>query len=125
MRGKTFLDDALDFCGQSERHKVADAIYCCLHNTGQTLAGNTQEDDVEWFARNLYEEWISHRPGPPRWDAASPEHREMFHGVARTCIKVMPRLQERIASRLIDLSRVLRAIERAERAACKASEGRK
>ncbi|MFO0892419.1 MAG: hypothetical protein U0790_25170 [Isosphaeraceae bacterium] len=119
----TFLEDALDFCGTSERYKVSDALYCHLHNTGQYLAGNTQENDAEWLARSLYEEWIRHRPGPDRWDLASPEHRELFDNVARCCLKILPRLQSRIADRLIELSKVLQDIERAERAAYKAKSG--
>ena len=120
----TFLEDALDFCGQSERYKVADALYCCLHNTGQALAGNTAENDAEWMARNLYEEWIRHRPGPDRWDQASDDHRELFDNVARCCLKIMPRLQARIADRLIEMSKVIQDIERAERAAYKARGGK-
>ena len=119
----TFLEDALDFVGQKERYMVADALYCHLHNTGQSLAGNTAENDAEWMARTLYEEWISHRPGPARWDKASDDHRELFSNLARCCLKMMPQLQMRIADRLIELSKVLQDIERAERAAHKKKGG--
>ena len=40
----SFLDDALDFCGQKERYYVADALACKLHNTGYSLKGNTDQD---------------------------------------------------------------------------------
>lgn len=120
---KTFLEDALDFCGQNERYGVADALYCRLHNTGYHLAGNTAENDLEWLASKLYEEWISHRPGPARWEQSSPEHRELFHGVARCCLKILPDFQLRVASRLIEFSKVVRDIELGERAAYKAKGG--
>jgi hypothetical protein len=117
------LDDALAFCGQRERYRVADALYCHLHNTGQYLAGNTADTDVEWMARDLYEDWISRRPGPDKWEHAAPEHRSMFDELARVCIEAMPRLQRRIAGRLIEMSKVIQDIERAEQAAYKAKGG--
>ena len=119
----TFLEDALEFCGQKERYHVADALYCHLHNTGQYLDGNAAENDVEWTARNLYEDWISRRPGPDKWEHASQEHRMMFEDFARVCLKMLPRLQQRIADRLIQLSKVMQDIERAERKAYQAKGG--
>lgn len=120
----SFLDDALDFCGQKERYYVADALYCHLHNTGQALEGNTDENDVEWMARNLYEEWASQNYSVcTQWNLASDEAKVKFRDFARVCLKMMPRLQQRIASRLILMSKVLQDIERAERAAYKAKGG--
>ena len=32
-----------------------EAVQCYLNNTGNTLRGNTQGGDIEWFARWLYQ----------------------------------------------------------------------
>jgi len=119
----SFLEDALDFCSQKERYHVAGALYCHLHNTAQELAGNTADNDVQWIARELYRDFKSRRPGIEDIAQATPEERSQWEDIARVCLRIMPHLQQRIASRLIELSKVMADIECAERAAYKTLEG--
>lgn len=114
---KTFIEDAMSYASQETRERVADALYCHLHNTGQTLAGNTQESDVEWFARIMWED--RDRRHGERWDNESETTKGLFREFAALAIKMMPRIQNRIASRLIELSKVMEDINRAEREATK------
>ena len=110
----SFLNGALDFASQEARHWVADALACHLHNTGYALEGNTETSDVAWFARQLWD--ADMRRPLCQWDAASEEQRHEYHHRARTVIRVLPDYQLRVAHRLIELSKVVRDIERAGRA---------
>lgn len=121
---KTFIEDALDFASREQRYMVADALFCSLTNTGQQLDGNTAENDSEWLAREIWRDYASRRPLPEDIDKATAEQRSEWNAIARTCIKIMPRLQQRIASRLIALSKVLADIELVERRAYKAAGGK-
>lgn len=107
----SFLDDALSFASGQLRHHVADALACHLHNDGYALEGNTEANDVEWFARTIWET----ETGGSRWDIASDEVKESYRRTARAVIAALPRFQERVARRLITLSKVVREIERAAR----------
>ena len=109
----SFLDDALRYASRETRNHVADALACHLHNDGYQLEGNTEANDVEWFARTLY----CRKDIPAAWDRASDEVKAAHREIARGVIAVLPDFQLRIAHRLIALSKVVRDIERAERAA--------
>jgi len=111
---QSFLDGALDFASLETRHWVADALACHLHNTGYALDGNTEASDVTWFARAI---WESETGGahPAFWENATEGFREGYRRTARSVIKVLPAYQLRVAHRLIELSKVVRDIERAIR----------
>lgn len=107
----SLLDDALGFVTGEARYNVLDSLACYLHNTGYALQGNNEASDVEWFARRLFEH---DRHGNGRWESA--ENAEDWRSVARVVLAALPDYQRRVASRLIELSKVVRDIERAERA---------
>jgi hypothetical protein len=108
----SLLDTALNYASRETRNHVADALACHLHNDGHVLEGNTEANDVEWFARNLYERL---RDGALRWENTQPNVQDTYREHARTVLAVLPDFQLRVARRLITLSKVVRDIERAER----------
>ena len=110
----SMLDDAMQFASQDARHALADSLAAHLHNDGYSLEGITEANDVEWFARRIYEQrrgFFEHRA----WDLATKDDREAFCNIARAVISELPAYQLRVAHRLITLSKVVRDIERAER----------
>jgi hypothetical protein len=108
---QSFLDGALDFASLEARHWVADAMACYLHNTGYDLDGNTEASDVTWFARVIWQG--EHRMASPAiWDNAAEDFREGYRRTARAVIRALPEYQLRVAHRLIELSKVVRDIER-------------
>lgn len=115
----SFLDDALRYASQEAQQWVADALGCHLHNTGYALEGNTETSDMAWFARNL---WQAETELPNRWESVPEETRERYCRTARTVIRVLPDYQLRVAHRLIELSKVVRDIERAMRKEVRARE---
>lgn len=115
----SFLDGALNFASRETRGYVADALACHLHNDGYALEGNTEANDVEWFARNLYERFHVNTV----WERADDTAKERYRGIGRDVIALLPDLQLRIAHRLITLSKVVRDIERAERSQRKKAKG--
>lgn len=114
---KTFIEEALRYASQEARYFTADALFCHLHNTGQALDGNTEANDVVWMARNLWEHQSLTIRRVPHFENLPDEERVKWEEIAALCLKVMPRLQQRIANRLILLSKVMEEIERAERRA--------
>jgi hypothetical protein len=116
---QSFLDGALDFASLETREWVADALACHLHNTGYALAGNTEASDVEWFAHRIWQAETG--GGPSAWDATPEDSKQRWRHTARIVIKVLPEYQLRVAHRLIELSKVVRDIERAIRAQRRAS----
>lgn len=107
----SMLDDALAHVSREARHIVADQLACHFHNDGYTLEGNTEANDVEWFARVLY----CRRDIPVAWDRADERTKDQYREIARGVLEVLPAFQTRVAHRLITLSKVVRDIERAER----------
>jgi hypothetical protein len=118
----SFLDDALDdalaFATRDAKHTVADALACHLHNDGYALEGNTETNDLEWFARTLWAEEM--REMPTNWGKLPDVTRERYRRAAGAVIRALPAFQLRVAHRLITLSKVTRDIERAMRAQAKA-----
>lgn len=108
----SLLEDALGFVTHKARHDVLDSLACYLHNTGYALQGNTEANDVEWFARRL---WDHNNRGNGRWDLA--DDADTWRAIARVVVAALPDYQMRVAHRLIELSKVVRDIERAERSA--------
>jgi hypothetical protein len=109
----SFLDEALSFASGQVRHHVADALACHLHNEGYALEGNTEANDVEWFARRIWEVEVD--PINERWETLNEKDRERYREIARAVLFALPAFQLRVAGRLITLSRVVRDIERASR----------
>ena len=108
----------------SKREADLDHAYCVLHNEGQTLAGNTQASDLEWFGRLLFERselgagWIKTIPWlltreqyeylglqrqglfeTKRWDMLTDDQREAWRKIARITLSCLPDLASRIAHR--------------------------
>lgn len=96
----SFLDTALHYVSREARYHVADSLACYLHNDGYALEGNTEANDVEWFARNLWDAETQFAPG--RWDTVDESTRERYRLTARTVIRVLPDFQLRIAHRLAE-----------------------
>jgi len=109
----SFLDDALAHCSREAQHAVADSLACHLHNEGYALEGNTEANDVEWFARAIYQTAVQGLPAD--WDRAEEETREFYRETSRAVLAALPAFQLRVAHRLITLSKVTRDIERALR----------
>lgn len=107
---KSFIESALDYASHEARHWMADALACHLHNDGYALEGNTEANDVDWFARNLADHARS-----VGWDRLEIGEQEYYRATAKVVLAVLPDYQLRVAHRLITLSKVVRDIERAER----------
>ena len=110
---RSFLDSALKYASLETRHHVADALACHLHNTGQGLAGNTEANDVEWFARRIFMAEGDGSRANWHWDVS--ERKDDYRQIARTVIRALPEFQLRVAHRLIELSKVTRDISEAAR----------
>lgn len=104
----------LDDISQEHRYLVVDAVACEIFNLGNNLEGNTEESDLEWFARQI---WL--REDKMRvagwWDAMIDSQKEEYLGIARACLEALPYLMLRIAHRCQDYAKVLGALEKAER----------
>lgn len=112
---KSFLDDALKYVSQEAKYHVTDALYCHFHNAGQTLVGSTEENDVEWFARIMWEH--PDRRHGERWDIELDAVKDEYRKFAELALRNMSKIQSRMANRLIELSKVMQDWERAEREA--------
>lgn len=118
----TFLEDTLRHASRETRHLLADALYCHLHNTGYNLDGNTEANDVEWFAREIAQ--VERGCVPGDWDRLPGGVQDGYRAAARAVIRALPRFQMRVAHRLIELSKVVQDIARAERQQHEAAKGR-
>jgi hypothetical protein len=108
-------------------------VRCHLHNTGATLAGNTQSSDIEWFARWLYGasnfgggwtetfHWslnnaefeklglIPDRPWTGyRWETLPPKRKAAWMKLSRLCLYALPHICERIGHRFMEQAQGLR-----------------
>jgi hypothetical protein len=112
------LEKALAFVSTEARHQVIDAVACELHNVGYQLEGNTEAFDAEWLARMLWSEETGAMVAD--WDldqVGMAETRIRYITLARSALKVLPAYQERVAHRLVALSKVMRDLERGLRVA--------
>lgn len=112
-----------------------ESALCILHNLGSHLVGNTQETDLEWLSRNLFEwsnlgagdiktvPWLLSceefnylgltrqailGDGPRNWDNLTPEQQEAWQNLGRICLFILPRLAERIGHRYMEGAKVIR-----------------
>ena len=115
------------------RDEMKEAVRCHLHNTGATLAGNTQSSDIEWFARWLYGasnfgggwtatfHWslnnaefeklglIPDRPWTGyRWETLPPKRKAAWMKLSRLCLYALPHICERIGHRFMEQAQGLR-----------------
>lgn len=116
MQRDDMFAKALDFVSQEARYYVADAVACQIFNLAGDLEGNTEAKDVEWFAQELY---LELHPNGVRWhwEQLGPDDRARWEDEARACLRVLPRLMDRIASRCYAHAAVLRTLANAERGA--------
>lgn len=119
------------------RDQEIDEAACMLHNVGATLAGNTQEGDVEWLARWLFGssnfgmdsgdtfQWsISNDEFEKlgllpdrlwtgrRWETLEPDESETWKKLARLCLYALPHVAERIGHRFMEQAKALRIVQR-------------
>ncbi len=95
-------------------HIIVDTISCDLHNNGYALEGNTEANDPDWLAAEIYSQFSHH--GETAFNQLAESDQHFWRGVAAACIATMPRLMSRIAHRAILYSRAWRSLERALRA---------
>lgn len=107
------LEDALDFTSIEARYLIVDALGAYFHNEGQSLAGNTEQSDVRWFAVTLYE---LHRDSRAAWETLSDSEQAKWLEISQHTIRILPFLVNRIASRYHTISAALKTLEEVERA---------
>jgi hypothetical protein len=123
-----------------DEHEI-DTMASALHNLGASCAGNTQDGDVEWFARWLYQssntgmgsvetmpwsisneefgrlglipdrQWTGRR-----WETLGENPRKAWLKLARLCLLALPHIAERIGHRFMGQAKALRALQKASRA---------
>jgi hypothetical protein len=125
---------------QKQAQQIEDAMVV-LRNCGATLTGNTQESDLEWLARVLFEAslygmgdvrtvpWVVSRDewerlglvpmslmgdGPKRFDRLGEADQEAWRKLARVCMWVMPSFADRVGSRFMEQASALEAVWRRE-----------
>jgi hypothetical protein len=106
---KTFLNDKNDFIERIARYYMLDSVACTMHNEGYSLEGNTEESDLRWLARLIYE-----RDGYAHWDQDSQETRDRYMRLAQITMEAIPALMSRMSSRCIRISQAVRTIIKAE-----------
>ncbi len=104
------LEDALDFVTHEARYNVLDALYCHFFNEAGTLAGNTEANDVEWFAALL---WDSEHPLYP-WYGATEEEQARYKKLAALVIQKLPFLVNRMVNRYRAIADALEVLAKAE-----------
>jgi hypothetical protein len=121
----TFLEKSASLCAFNHKAAFLDSIACELHNRGYELLGNTEESDIEWFARTLWQSVSASNVTKKafnsfglvpdrcwtkkyRWEALSDAERGLWTTLATACIAVIPALQSRIGSRLVAISQCVR-----------------
>lgn len=90
---------ALDFLSQEARRNVTDALHAHFHNEWSALEGNTEESDVEWFARTLHETDFDDPHHCLHWDGVPDEVKEKYRHMARLSLRNLPAIASRIANR--------------------------
>ncbi len=92
------LESALDYLSREARTQALDAIYCQLHNRANDLAGNTEQNDLDWFASRLWAETDFNRSWG-RWSEVDTETRERYLNLAHASLVALVALMGRIESR--------------------------
>lgn len=97
------------------RTNLLDALYCQFANTTGELLGNTEANDIEWFARRLWEAEDDRRIGWHWEQVIGDEERERYRRWARTVLRELPMLMSRMAHRCEAHAKVIQTILRADR----------
>lgn len=108
---QTFLSKHNDLVERMARYYMLDSVACEMHNEGYSLEGNTEESDLRWFARLLYE----HEGYQSRFEDAHDDIRKRYLKLAETCMKAIPALMSRMSSRCIRISQAVNTIIKAEK----------
>lgn len=91
-----------------ETHEcIVEALYSEFNNHGYTLEGNTEETDIVWYAKQIYQ---VNKIGSVRWDSETEEEKKVWLKLARTTLDILPNLMSRRANRAIAYSREMHAI---------------
>lgn len=109
------LLDSLDFVSRDARHLVIDAVYCAIFNAAGDLEGNTEKSDVEWFARQIWQDVSGRVPG--RWEGMTDDNKEFWRKVAKASLERLPYLMGRIAHRCRMYTQAINSLLKAERKA--------
>lgn len=99
---------------RESHYYILDSIACNLHNDGHSLLGNTEESDLRWLARMMWQE-KNRMVGAGIWDTLPQPERDAWIETAGIAVKCLPALMGRIAHRSITISKALRSLERASR----------
>ena len=116
-----------------------------MHNLAATCVGNTQDSDVEWFGKWLYnasnfgfgdyrmfcwslsnEEFDAVNLLPDRiwtryrWETLPNQYKDAWLKLARLCLHALPHIAERIGHRMLAQSKALRIHQSASTKALKA-----
>lgn len=108
---RTFLSKNNDLVERLARYYMLDSVACEMHNEGYSLDGNTEESDLRWFARLLYE----HDQYYTRFEDIDKETRERYLKLAETCMRAIPALMSRMSARCIRISQAVNTIIKAEK----------
>lgn len=108
---KTFLSKNNDLVERLARYYMLDSVACEMHNEGYSLDGNTEESDLFWFARLLYE----HDGYQSNFEGAHEDTRKRYFKLAETCMKAIPALMGRMSARCIRISQAVNTIIKAEK----------
>lgn len=113
---KSFLSKELtDLLTSDAEYLLLDALYCKLHNDGYYLDGNTEVDDLKWFANKLFVFSKNGLRADRDWEALGKDGQKEWFDLARTCLAVIPVLYERIANRMKVQAQVLKSLEKTSR----------
>jgi hypothetical protein len=108
---KTFLEGHDDAIEQKARLYMLDAVACEMHNEGYGLQGNTEDSDVRWFARVLYQADGDRE----HWDSTSQDTRDRYIRHAKVTLEAIPSLMARMSNRCIRISKAVNTIIKAEK----------
>lgn len=109
---KTFLQNGNgDLVERMARYYMLDSVACTMHNEGYSLEGNTEESDLRWFARLLYQaDGDRHH-----WDSVPQDVRDRYLRFAKVTMEAIPSLMARMSARCIRISQAVNTIIKAEK----------
>jgi hypothetical protein len=83
-----------------------------MHSEGYSLEGNTEESDIRWLARRIFD---ADRHEPNQWDLVPEDVRERYLKLAQITMKAIPDLMSRISARCIRISEAVNTTIKAEK----------
>lgn len=108
---KTFLSKNNDLVERLARYYMLDSVACEMHNEGHSLQGNTEESDLRWLARYIFDR-DGDRLG---WDQVPDAVREHYLRLAKILMEAIPALMGRMSARCIRISQAVNTIIKAEK----------